>query len=65
MKPDVTLMGHINTVDNPDAKGSNSEPQRHDNSIVIEFETPNELRAALEKGHVEFTVFGIDSETIK
>jgi len=53
----VVMMGNIYTVDNPDSEGSDSRPVETKCSIIIQFSTPEELRAAIAAKTVEFTVF--------
>ena len=53
----VVMMGNIHTVDNPEGEGKDSRPVETKLAILIQFETPEDLRAAIDARKIEFTVF--------
>jgi len=53
----ATIAGNIFTVDNPEAEGSDSEPEEHKIALLIEFDSVDEIRQAMKKGECKFTVF--------
>ncbi len=53
----LVMMGNLYTVDNPDSEGADSRPVETKMSILIQFESADELRKAIEDKKVEFTVF--------
>lgn len=54
----VTVAGNIFVVDNPESDGSDSIPHEHKHALLIEFDSVEEIREAMDFGEVKFTVFG-------
>ena len=58
VKANATVMGNIFIVDNPEAEGRDARPQEYKKCLVLQFESTDDIRKAIEDGKVEFTVFG-------
>lgn len=56
----VIIAGNICVVDNPEAEGSGSMPYEHKRCLLIQFPDTDSIRAAMEAGKIEFTVFESD-----
>jgi len=57
-KGNACVAGDIHIVDNPEADGSDLEPEKIPFALLIEFDSADEVRKAMSDGSCTFTVFG-------
>ena len=54
----VVVGAELFLISDPDAQGSTETPDKFSNSMLIQFNSQDDLRKAIQAGAIEFTVFG-------
>lgn len=61
-KGDLKVMGNIHIVDDPASEGASRMPYGVPLALVIQFETREALKSAIDAGRCEFTILGREPE---